>query len=328
METTTIPPQNFKYPEVAELYEIGLDLPQDKLDFLVSLPKAEIVADLEMLIRNELENSKLITKDSEASNLAFFHSLMLLGHFQSEESLPLIFEVFSLNDDTIEYYFGDLFIEDLWTLTLKCGLNQVDLLVDFIKKPNPNTMYVQTDVAESLCQIGHHYPERRIEIIKELTNLLHFYNKMPKEAIGENELFLISSLAESASEFNATELLPIIESFYNKKQLNSDLNGDWKTYQKEFGDGKFDPKKELFLDVRDWYKTEGLKLKNDNTKIEIEELRLKLQEARKVFQKLKSEHLDNLKQVHALKTGKKDISRNDPCPCGSGKKFKRCHGLA
>ena len=24
----------------------------------------------------------------------------------------------------------------------------------------------------------------------------------------------------------------------------------------------------------------------------------------------------------------KDVGRNDPCPCGSGKKFKRCHGSA
>ena len=23
-----------------------------------------------------------------------------------------------------------------------------------------------------------------------------------------------------------------------------------------------------------------------------------------------------------------DVSRNSPCPCGSGKKFKRCHGAA
>jgi len=22
----------------------------------------------------------------------------------------------------------------------------------------------------------------------------------------------------------------------------------------------------------------------------------------------------------------KNVGRNDPCPCGSGKKFKRCHG--
>jgi preprotein translocase subunit SecA len=23
-----------------------------------------------------------------------------------------------------------------------------------------------------------------------------------------------------------------------------------------------------------------------------------------------------------------DVSRNSPCPCGSGKKYKRCHGAA
>jgi preprotein translocase subunit SecA len=26
--------------------------------------------------------------------------------------------------------------------------------------------------------------------------------------------------------------------------------------------------------------------------------------------------------------GAQAIGRNDPCPCGSGKKYKRCHGLA
>ena len=24
--------------------------------------------------------------------------------------------------------------------------------------------------------------------------------------------------------------------------------------------------------------------------------------------------------------GRKKIGRNDPCPCGSGKKYKQCHG--
>ncbi|HMM75552.1 MAG TPA: SEC-C metal-binding domain-containing protein [Gammaproteobacteria bacterium] len=24
----------------------------------------------------------------------------------------------------------------------------------------------------------------------------------------------------------------------------------------------------------------------------------------------------------------RDLGRNDPCPCGSGKKFKKCHGGA
>ncbi|HTT09187.1 MAG TPA: SEC-C metal-binding domain-containing protein [Gammaproteobacteria bacterium] len=24
----------------------------------------------------------------------------------------------------------------------------------------------------------------------------------------------------------------------------------------------------------------------------------------------------------------RDVGRNDPCPCGSGRKFKKCHALA
>ncbi|MCX6723646.1 MAG: preprotein translocase subunit SecA [Candidatus Staskawiczbacteria bacterium] len=31
-------------------------------------------------------------------------------------------------------------------------------------------------------------------------------------------------------------------------------------------------------------------------------------------------------QSHAVESGKKKIGRNEPCPCGSGKKFKHCHG--
>jgi preprotein translocase subunit SecA len=32
-----------------------------------------------------------------------------------------------------------------------------------------------------------------------------------------------------------------------------------------------------------------------------------------------------------IKTVRRDepkVGRNDPCPCGSGKKFKKCHGAA
>ena len=29
-----------------------------------------------------------------------------------------------------------------------------------------------------------------------------------------------------------------------------------------------------------------------------------------------------------IQTGAADISKNGPCPCGSGRKYKRCHGAA
>ena len=32
--------------------------------------------------------------------------------------------------------------------------------------------------------------------------------------------------------------------------------------------------------------------------------------------------------VQQVKREGSKIGRNDPCPCGSGKKFKKCHGAA
>jgi preprotein translocase subunit SecA len=33
-------------------------------------------------------------------------------------------------------------------------------------------------------------------------------------------------------------------------------------------------------------------------------------------------------RIESVSSGKEKVGRNDPCPCGSGKKFKHCHGRA
>ena len=32
-------------------------------------------------------------------------------------------------------------------------------------------------------------------------------------------------------------------------------------------------------------------------------------------------------QRQAKRDAREKVGRNDPCPCGSGKKYKKCHGL-
>jgi preprotein translocase subunit SecA len=36
--------------------------------------------------------------------------------------------------------------------------------------------------------------------------------------------------------------------------------------------------------------------------------------------------LFDLRQLLVLGAGNTKIGRNDPCPCGSGKRYKQCHG--
>jgi len=35
----------------------------------------------------------------------------------------------------------------------------------------------------------------------------------------------------------------------------------------------------------------------------------------------------DLRQVQQVVRAGEKIGRNDPCPCGSGKKYKKCHGV-
>jgi uncharacterized protein len=37
---------------------------------------------------------------------------------------------------------------------------------------------------------------------------------------------------------------------------------------------------------------------------------------------------DRRYKVETVKRDEPKVGRNDPCPCGSGKKFKQCHGKA
>jgi preprotein translocase subunit SecA len=37
---------------------------------------------------------------------------------------------------------------------------------------------------------------------------------------------------------------------------------------------------------------------------------------------------DGEERKHQPVTADKEPGRNDPCPCGSGKKYKKCHGAA
>jgi hypothetical protein len=36
--------------------------------------------------------------------------------------------------------------------------------------------------------------------------------------------------------------------------------------------------------------------------------------------------IDYVQEIEAMKIPNSRVGRNDPCPCGSGRKYKKCHG--
>jgi preprotein translocase subunit SecA len=46
----------------------------------------------------------------------------------------------------------------------------------------------------------------------------------------------------------------------------------------------------------------------------------------KVAEPIEASHGDQAQSKSPVVKGEK-VGRNDPCPCGSGKKYKKCHGM-
>lgn len=63
---------------------------------------------------------------------------------------------------------------------------------------------------------------------------------------------------------------------------------------------------------------------------EVEEMEtLRREEAERLSRMQQLSHVDDdtlAAQALATETGERKVGRNDPCPCGSGKKYKQCHG--
>ena len=308
---------NFHHSIIDKLYDVGFIPPFSLMEELLALPRETLIEDLEWIIRDELDYvQSLGEEDDDEENYTLFHALMFLGHLRSEKSLPLILEVWRLEPDTLDLVFGDLLYEDLWQVLWLCGEHQVPLLKNFILDDTVPEVLCRSEIVSTLDQIVINNPSRRQEILQVLVELLRHFDQIPDEKFSEDHCILCSYLASSISDLNASEYLPLIATMFERDRIDLGLRGDWLEFQKDFGE-PYDFGHKVYLDIRDWYVNRGrhwLEIMQNNA---LEEERLQL------------ERLQKLRETTpAQQTNKnKKIGRNDPCPCGSGKKYKKCHGM-
>lgn len=318
---------DFRHAAVAQLYETPFHTQPECFEELLVLPQAELINDLEKLLRHEIKFMTDNDPENDEVADAVIHSLRLLGHLKSEKSLPLILEVFRMPTIQSDIWLGDLPTEDLWDIPVLCGMNQLEALVQLIKDVSLEDKYSKSILTETIEQVAHYNPEKQPEVVQHLTHLLHFFNALSDKAFAKHlgAEFVVASIADAAANLSITEILPVVEDLFGKGRIDPILRGDWIEYQKEFGD-TYNSRSVVYDDARNWYDTrgemwKGIQQRNleDQLKYEKEKLKKEQAAAQEALRRAKQE---NLFQV----TGGKKIGRNEPCPCGSGKKFKKCHG--
>lgn len=312
---------DFQNPIVDKLYDADIVPDPQLVEQILALPRASLIQDLEQIVQDELEYLRVLNVKNEEyeDSYGLFHALMFLGHLKSNSSLPLILEVWKLDHRLIDLIFGDLLYEDLWQVPLLCGEENLEQLQDFVLEAKDAYVFCRVEIIQAMERMVLKDSRRKQEIIEFLAKALQHYVEISDEEFNdEDDLILVSFLANSLSDFDAREYLPLIESLFKKQRVDVSLRGDWVEFLEDYGK-PFDSAYKIYTDVRDWYREKGTEW--------VAIIRRNDEEAQRRAQKLQIENAQKLREIGSKQAGKKKIGPNEPCPCGSGKKYKKCHGV-
>lgn len=300
---------------------------QDQLDWILGelnaatsrVPTSAILAArrhkelvIPVLIR-EMQRSThaLRQKEQYVYNGAFF-ALFLLAEFRAADALPAIIDAISLPDDGPFKLFGDAIHDVLPRVLVSLGQDRTEEICSALFRNPVLNQYVRWSAAKTIVYLAMAGLRPRSEIVGRCQQLL-------REAIEKKDEGSVTALVISMIDLNPWEAAnEVTEAF--KTGLVDEWTIDW------------DSAKEHLRD-------EPMERTYEYSDPPVIEDTIKEIESWASFQEPESRGpltaKSNMPRSAARPTvpfpkpaGRaiQRVGRNDPCPCGSGKKFKRCCG--
>lgn len=299
----------FQHPAIEALYEYDFSLPADIIAEFLALPRETLVQDLESILRDAIDNHAFYALELEEGALdweqLFFpsHAIGFLGEIKAANSLPLVLEFLSSHPDALEFWFGDTIISDLWTPLYQLIESQPSAVLPWMLSAGIPAESREA-VANAVARIAVHQPERRPEVLAWFRHVLEaLLASPPSDNILDTRL--TSSMLGLLMDLGAPEFIPLATALCEKKYIAHTMIGEPEDILKELenpGEGLLsDP----ILPIDRRYHAALTpptpnKPTNDPT----------------------ASILNFPTPTQAIAAPK--VGRNDPCPCGSGKKYKKC----
>jgi len=295
----------FTHKEIDWLYENDLRIDKEKLKAILGLPYKSLVSDLRLVLKDAIYRYEYFRDLADKhekwpdSLLSFpVHAAYLLGELKASEVLNGILETFRQGEEFVEFWYGDFMTDGFWEPLYYLANQQIEALKTFILSPGVWT-YARSAIAASVQQIVFHQPERKNEVIQWFREVFRF---MAQASLKDNIIdsdFLGLAIWD-ALEIREPSLLPDMKELFDLGYVCSGICGEYEDIERDIKTPVSAHEKKELLNIYDRYNQiittwSGYKEEEDLT-----------------YEK-------EVPFPAGVKTG-----RNDPCPCGSGKKFKKC----
>jgi hypothetical protein len=301
-------PPVFNHPEIEWLYVNDIKIPHQKLREILSLPRETLISDLEkVLLDAELRYAYLSESKEETHSWFALHAIFLLKELKAVESLPKVLAFLENDEEFLEIWLRDHLTSTVWQAIYELAISQIQLLADFLKIPSVYT-FSKCAISEALCQIVLHQPEKKKEVEAVYADVFNFYANDDLDKNFVDYEFLGLAIGDCI-DCGLKNLLPLISILHEKDLVDTSINGSFEDVEEYFRNPHKHNTKHKVLDIFRLYNevlTTWAGYKEDKNTIK--------QLPRRDMQ-------PPLQQAVSNKVG-----RNDPCPCGSGLKYKKCCG--
>ncbi len=237
-----------------------------------------------------MQDEGLNWADSDSDEVwAPIHAWRALGQLRAESAIDAIIDTFYTIDE------GELTWqqEEYPTVMAMIGPAAIPALTTYLADEN-NGVWSLIVAGESLVKIGQQYPEFREECAAILAHQLRHYQGQDSS----QNAFLVSGLID----LHAVAAADVMEAAFKAGAVDLSVSGDWEEVQIALG---LLARRQTPRPKYGWIREEMIPMVETTRRL-----------------------LDDFRLAGPANTpdswGK--VGRNDPCPCGSGKKYKKCHG--
>jgi hypothetical protein len=336
---------DFQHPEIWDLYEYGLDIPPEKLEAILALPRASLIEDLKKVLKDLVFRYEYFHNQLEIEGAVYdqrkhempFHALSLLCQLKAKEALPEIFYLLEQGSELLDFWFADGITEEVWRFLYELTQDDLALLQEFSHRPGLDT-YVRTLCNQVIEAILHHQPERSPECARWYHEQLDFFwdHKDDNTLFDPDYMNFLSVEGIRLPEFDEALFKKSERIFHTGFEdymilgSHEEFTKDWKKERKprKDSDGYLWLFKDIFtfydkyMETWDYEKmVERGKNQNEDDK-DLENLDV-WSENFKPKNPAPPKNFIYDGGGTFQREGRK-IGRNDPCPCGSGKKYKKC----
>jgi SEC-C motif/Protein of unknown function (DUF1186) len=322
VEPNNTPPQ-YQHAEIRWLYEYGLDMPEEKIEQILALPRLSLIDDLKKVIDDSMaryEHFSSIEWAEESHNF-LQHALWLLADLKAAEALPHVIHLLRQDKEWTEYWFNDWLTGSHSMAFYHITGDDLSPWANYMKERHVD-WYSRCVGGNVICILGYHNPERKAQCLEWFEEVGAYYLEHNDDPNLFDDYYFVDSFLGNWASIGGTDL-PIFKQFYEADML-VEAQETWektnKEIQKYWGKMFF----ETIFDRKQHYQDYSKVIqrnKEDHLKWS------KMREEQLAKEKKEAERRQVIAERERKLKEFPKVGRNDLCPCGSGKKYKKCHGV-